>query len=532
MRKVVCLAAVLLTLLFIQFCFAGSAGASADSAGIDLLKEKDALLDDIIGIIYRYHVDKPSLETLVNGAVEGMLEALEDPYTNYYPPEKAKDFFNAIEGNYEGIGVLIELRDGYPVAVEVFENSPAQKAGMKNEDMIVRVDGVDTKGLPLGKVAEMLRGPEGSKVKVTVRRGGREGGEEREENELVVVRAPVSAPSVSSELLDNDVGHIIIHSFNSHTAAEFYKALLDLQAKKISGLILDLRGNPGGMLRAAVDVAGSFIQPGEPVVTTVDRFGSKEIFRARAAVSSGDIKLAVLVDENSASASEILAGALQDYGRAVLVGKKTFGKGVVQWLLPLKEGGVLQVTVQKYYTPNGICIHGNGLTPDRRVVTTALQIPAAVQEIKSPGRFEVRMRVGSGEAVVNGIRVDMSQTMETPGKSVKNKTPGMSGKRFATGTPFTDGESIYLPLRFSLEALGCEVEWLNDIRAVRVLSGADEVVFPVQRPEAALNGLKVEVEKPVLLAGGLTYIPVGDLELLGIKVQLENTNIIMERIVN
>lgn len=515
------------------------------SANIELLKEKDALLDEIAEIIYKYHVDEPKADTLINGAVEGMLKALDDPYTNYYSAEEATGLFNTIEGNYEGIGVIIELGDDYPVAVEVLDNSPAQKAGMKNKDLIVKVDGIDTKGLSLNKVADMLRGPEGSKVRVTIRREVWKGGEERE---LVVTRAAVTAPSVSSELLDNDVGYININSFNSHTAREFYKALFDLQKKKISGLILDLRGNPGGLLKPAVDVAGSFIEAGKPVVTTVDRFGSEEIYRSGASVYAGGIKVAVLVNGSSASASEIVAGALQDYGRAVLVGEKTFGKGVVQWLLPLKAGGVLQVTVQKYYTPNGTCIHGNGLVPDRRVKMTALQIPAAVQEIKSAGRYEVRMQVGSNEAVVNGIRVKTSSTNpvdadklsgepEIPDATDQFSAPGATGASTARkpglpGAPFVDGTQLFLPLRFSLEALGYEVEWLDDIQSVRVKLGSEEVLFYVQKSEETFNDKERKIENPIRIVDGLSYISADNLEMLGIKVKIKNTNIILERIVN
>ncbi|HZK17763.1 MAG TPA: S41 family peptidase [Clostridia bacterium] len=448
------------------------AGDNSQEAQADVLET--GAFGEILDYIYHYHVDRPILDDLVEGAIDGLIKALDDPYTSYIPPESVDSFYESIEGNYAGIGVVIEQRDDFPVAVDIIEKSPAQLAGMKKLDRIIGIDGKSVRDMTLTEVSELLRGPEGTTVRVTVYR------EDTANVDLNITRANINAPTVFSEQVTGEVGYISISSFNSHTADDFKQALTNLKNGDITGLILDLRGNSGGVLSAAVDIAGHFLDAGQIILTTEDRFGSREMYRSSGTGLAEGLKVAVLVDGFTASASEILAGALGAHDKAALVGDKTYGKGVVQFLVPLESGGSLKVTVQKYFTPDGLCIHGNGIEPDRKVLTSNLQVAAAVQEVGEQAAKEISLTLGDKKTYIGSEEVLCE-----------------------VGPYEVDGE-VYLPLRFVLEALGYEVDWLDSLKAVEVTKVGEKDLLSL-------------TDKGVVSKDGITFLSVDRLGLFNVK---------------
>lgn len=295
-------------------------------------------------------------------AIDTMLESLDDPYTRFLRPSDFQEQDRSIDAKLYGIGVHISQRKDNIIVVDVIESSPAQKAGLKANDKIIKVNGESVKGYDLKKVADMVRGKAGSTVKLTLQRG----------DEILtknVTRAKINIKSVESKIINKNIGYIKISSFISiQTAKEMVQALK--KTEKTKGLIVDLRGNFGGLLPNAVYIADMFIKEGT-IVSIVDRHGEKDTIKA----SSYDNVLTskptiVLINGSSASASEILSGALKDHKRATLVGETTFGKGLVQEIHPLQDGSGLNITIAKYLTPNGTDINKKGIKPDYEVPLT------------------------------------------------------------------------------------------------------------------------------------------------------------------
>ena len=318
-------------------------------------------LNEIEGYIDRSFIDSVSNDTLSEGLYRGMVEALDDPYATYYTPEEWIKMKEDTTGVYYGIGAYLMLDEKYmyPRITGVIPGSGAEEAGIKENDYIMEVEGEDIYDQDLESVVARIRGDEGTSVHITIARG-EEGA--RELMEFDVVRHRVETPTVEWEMLDDDIGYIAIARFEAVTADQFAEALAEVKGKGAKGIVLDLRSNPGGSLTAAVSIAGMMLPKGT-VVYTMDRYGNREDY-----TSSGNnelqIPMAVLVNGNSASASEILAGAIKDYNKGILVGTTTFGKGIVQQIFVLEDGSALKITVSHYYTPNGNDIHGVGIEPD------------------------------------------------------------------------------------------------------------------------------------------------------------------------
>lgn len=290
-----------------------------------------------------------------------MVEALDDPYSVYLNPEEHKKLQERITGIYSGIGVMITLdAQKNLVVVTPLKGSPAHRAGLQSGDTIIKIDDQETKGMDTDLAARLLQGPPGTKVSLVIKRGG-------EEKSYSLTRQEVKIPSVEGKIIPEapEIGYINITTFNEHTAGEFEQVLAEMKAEGFQGLVLDLRNNPGGELAATVEVA-SFFLPGKPVVYLVDRKRTSSYF-AREGHALG-VPLAVLVNEGTASAAEILAGALQDLKQGVIIGEKTFGKGLVQKVFPLREGGALKLTTAAYLTPAKKDINGQGIVPDFKVV--------------------------------------------------------------------------------------------------------------------------------------------------------------------
>ncbi|MCR5389735.1 MAG: S41 family peptidase, partial [Lachnospiraceae bacterium] len=299
---------------------------------------------------------------LSEGMYRGIMEALNDPYAEYYNTEEWIEMQNDTEGIYFGIGAYLmkDLEYLYPRVTGIIDNTPAQEAGLKTDDIIVEVEGEEVYDMSLTDVVNRIRGEEGTKVHLKVIRGADTA--DREELEFDVERRKVETPTVTSEMKDNNIGYIRISEFDTVTVDQFAEALAEVKGKNAKGLIIDLRDNPGGSLKSVVDIAGMLLPAGK-VVYTEDKYGRQDVYECDGKHEI-NIPMAVLVNGNSASASEILAGAIKDYKKGTLIGTTTFGKGIVQRIFELKDDSAVKLTVSHYYTPNGNDIHKVGIAPD------------------------------------------------------------------------------------------------------------------------------------------------------------------------
>lgn len=298
---------------------------------------------------------------LIEGAVAGLAESLKDPYTVYFNKDQMQSFMEKSEGSYVGIGVTVNVDEkGLLTVIEPGEDSPAAQAGMKKGDKIVKVDETDVTTLSdENMVISMIKGKENTKVKITVYRP-----EESNYRQFEITRKRIKASNIKSEIFDGDIGYIRLVMFDSEIAKYFISDLDKLLKKGIKGLVIDLRDNPGGSYEQVIEIADSLLPEGT-IVYTENREGKKEYKNSNKAYI--DLPLAIMTNGNSASASEILAGAVKDHARGTLVGTKTFGKGLVQELKILEDNSGIKVTISKYFTPSGVCIHGTGIAPDIEV---------------------------------------------------------------------------------------------------------------------------------------------------------------------
>lgn len=304
----------------------------------------------------------------VQGAIEGLVRSYGDPYTMYFPPKDAEMFNEEISGNFSGVGMEVGIREDIITIISPLPDSPAEKAGLMAGDAIVRINEESTEGIGVDEAVQRIRGEKGTEVKFTIFRKG-----EAEFRDVTVVRDTITIPTSKTEVR-GDVFVISLYSFNAISELEIQKALREYVKSDKKKLILDLRGNPGGYLQSAVTIGSYFLPLGKTIVR--ESFGGgikEEVYRSsgRELGTHAPEKMVVLIDGGSASASEILAGALQEHGVATLVGAQSFGKGSVQELVPLDDGSSLKVTVARWLTPNGISISEGGLTPDIAVERTA-----------------------------------------------------------------------------------------------------------------------------------------------------------------
>jgi len=332
---------------------------SSTSSDVDVKLPADfAILGEAWKALNDKYVDKTKLDTkkLSEGAVRGMMESL-DPFSSYADPDTHKLEMSGFEGKFEGIGAAISMKDNQLTVVSPIADSPAEKAGIKPGDKILEIDGQPTSRLSLIEATFKIRGPKGTSVKLLVLHEG-----ENEPVEIQIVRAEITEKSVSLEMRD-DMAYIKISQFLKSTGDELQSALAEAIGKGAKGVVLDLRNNPGGLLTASADVASQFLAMGM-VAKVVDDTGNESMVPVKKGGIATHLPLIVLVNNGSASASEIVAGALQDYGRAKLAGSQTFGKGSVQIIHDLSDGSALHITAYKWLTPFGRPIDGVGLTPD------------------------------------------------------------------------------------------------------------------------------------------------------------------------
>ncbi|HYA31178.1 MAG TPA: S41 family peptidase, partial [Thermodesulfovibrionales bacterium] len=314
---------------------------------------------EALSIIKKNYVEDVKTKDLVYSAIKGMLSSL-DPHSAFMTPEGYKEMQVDTKGEFGGLGIQIGLKDNILTVIAPIEDTPAYKAGILAGDRIFKINDESTKDMGLLDAVNKMRGPKGTAVKITVVREGW-----KEPKDFSIVRDIIKVKSVKYKMLEDGIGYVKITQFQEQTAADLSNALAKLNDEKVGSLVLDLRNNPGGLLNSAVDVASQFLPQGKLVVYIKDRAGEKSEYRSDGNRPSYDkVTMVVLVNQGSASASEIVAGALKDWHRAVVLGVQTFGKGSVQSVVPLSDGSGLRLTTARYYTPSGTSIQSTGIVPD------------------------------------------------------------------------------------------------------------------------------------------------------------------------
>ncbi|UCE84429.1 MAG: S41 family peptidase [Deltaproteobacteria bacterium] len=336
------------------------------------------IFSDVLDIVQENYVQEVEDQELIEGAISGMLKTL-DPHSSYLNPDAYKELQVETKGSFGGIGIEITIRDGVLTVVSPLEGTPAYELGIQASDMILRVDGEPTKEMTLMEAVKKMRGPKGTKVVLTIMREGF-----TKPKDFVITRATIAIKSVRAKTLESGYGYVRVSQFQSSTLRDLRQALtkLEKENKPMKGIVLDLRNNPGGLLDQAVKVSDEFLDEGL-IVYTGGRLKSQDMrFEAHKNTMPHAYPIVVLVNEGSASAAEIVAGALQDHKRAVVLGVKTFGKGSVQTVMPLRNGAALRLTTALYYTPDGRTIQAKGIEPD--IVVERQLTPEQQEELERP----------------------------------------------------------------------------------------------------------------------------------------------------
>ena len=355
-RAKLCLITIFsVVVLLLTFGFGYGLGLRTTPAGpafASIEQAWDIILSDYV------EKDKIDVEQLSQAAIAGMLEVLDDPYTAYLSPEEYQMSLGDLEGRFEGIGAEVAIREGQLIVIAPFADSPAARAGIRAGDIVLEIDGESTEGMGLMEAVFKVRGPKGTSVSLLVIHQG-----ETEPVEIVVVRDEIEVSSVYFEMIGG-IAYINIDQFAENTNEELIPVLESVAAEAATGIILDLRSNPGGSVDAVVDVTSRFLEAGQVVFTIRYNDGREEVIKANRQEITTDLPVVVLVDGFSASGSEVLAGALKDHGRATIAGATTFGKGSVNFLNQLADGSGLYITAARWLTPDGSLIEGVGITPD------------------------------------------------------------------------------------------------------------------------------------------------------------------------
>lgn len=400
------LPAFLVVLLLVFGPYGDSRVAAIERDTYRSLKEFNEILD----IIQKNYVEEVKTKTLLEGAINGMMKEL-DPHSAYMSPDMYKDLEVETRGSFGGLGIEIGILKDILTVVSPIEDTPAFEAGIKAGDQIVKIDGQWTKDMTITDAVKKLRGPKDTKVTITIMREGFTA-----PKDVTITRAIIAVKSVKTKLFEDAYGYVRITHFQEKTGEELSKGLKDLvkKAHPLKGLILDLRNNPGGLLPQAIEVSDAFLKSGV-IVSTQGRMKSMESrFIAHDDKNEPTCPMVVLVNEGSASASEIVAGALQDNGRAVILGAQTFGKGSVQTVIPLEDGAALKLTTQRYYTPKGRSIQAEGITPD---IVVKLTRPSDGKDI-----MEGMLREKDLEGHIKGTN-DNSKKENGKKEEIKEDTP-------------------------------------------------------------------------------------------------------------
>jgi carboxyl-terminal processing protease len=355
-----------LTLLILfSFTFAAAAQNGAVQEQISEKQQADDYtkadaFQDVMFLLQNYYVEDVDFETLIEGAIDGMLNKV-DRYSYFMSPSEYKEMQQEYEGHYGGIGIVITMRDNKLTIVSPIKNTPGEKAGLRAGDIISAIDGKETTEMSQMKAVDMMRGEEGTEVTLTIDRG------DEDLFDVKITRKDIEVPYVETEMKTEEIGYISLAQFIENVGKDVEKAVADLKAQGAKGIILDLRNNPGGLLNESIDVASVFLDKGV-VVSVKQKDETERILEVNQEINSDtQIPLIVLINKGSASASEIVAGAVKDYGRGKLMGTTTFGKGVVQSVVPLEDGSAVSLTTARYYTPDGNYIHEKGIEPETKI---------------------------------------------------------------------------------------------------------------------------------------------------------------------
>ncbi|HEY94995.1 MAG TPA: S41 family peptidase [Dehalococcoidia bacterium] len=341
-----------LAIAFGAGCIVGNDSISSEDLGMGVVEQ-------VWEIIWDKYVDRDKLDTatLSQGAIEGLVEALDDPYSSYLDPETFELSMGGIEGKFEGIGAYVGMRDDKITIIAPITGSPAEEAGIRAGDVVLEVEGKPVDDMTLNEVVLLIRGPKGTTVEILVQHM-----DETEPVKLSIIRDEIKLSSVYYELMD-DIAYIHISNFSERTNEELTPVIDEIEADSAKGIILDLRSNPGGLLDSVVDVTSRFVKNGY-VLFSEDNKGNRNSYAVKDSGKKTNLPMAILTDNFTASASEVLSGALQDFDRAVIIGTVTYGKGSVNTLHTLMDGSGVYITTHRWLTPNGRLIEGKGITPD------------------------------------------------------------------------------------------------------------------------------------------------------------------------
>ena len=327
--------------------------------------KKIDLFSEVLDKINKEYVDEIDQSKAMDAAIDGVLQSL-DPYSSYMSPESLQNMQTETSGEFGGLGIEVGMEAGVIKVISPIDNSPASKVGVKAGDYIVKINDVQVQGKSLSEAVDLMRGPVGSDIEITVRRIG-----ERKALIFSITRDIIEVSSIKSKIIDNKTGYLRLTSFNENSSDQIKKKIKDFKRNKVQNYILDLRNNPGGLLSQAIKITDFFLDNGEIVSTKSKRkYENRKWFAKKGDILKGET-MVVLINYGSASASEIVAGALQDHKRAILIGESTYGKGSVQSIIPLKNNGAIRLTVSKYYLPSGKSISEIGVTPDIEVVESS-----------------------------------------------------------------------------------------------------------------------------------------------------------------
>ena len=348
-------------LTVILFVFSKITFASND----ENIYNKIDLFGEVLDKINKQYVDEVNQGDAMDAAINGVLQSL-DPYSSYMSPDSFKEMETETSGKFGGLGIEVGMEFGVVKVITPMDDSPASREGVKAGDYIVKINGVQVQGKTLSEAVELMRGPVGSKLEITVRRKG-----VRKALVFEIVREIIEIKSVKSKIIDDNIGYIRLTAFNENSSKQVKNKIQKFKKNKINKYVLDLRNNPGGLLSQAVKISDFFLDNGE-IVSTKSRKSSenKKYFAKKGDIINGET-LVVLINYGSASASEIVAGALKDHKRAVVIGENSYGKGSVQSIIPLKNKGAIRLTISKYYLPSGKSISGTGITPDIEIAESS-----------------------------------------------------------------------------------------------------------------------------------------------------------------
>lgn len=379
----------ILTLFLLASVFTGATAAQEEDAAPleDAVQEeiesdnqeysKANAFQDIMYLLQNYYVEDVEFDTLVEGAIEGMLNKV-DRYSYYMSAEEYEEMQTEYEGKYGGIGIVITTRDNKLTIVSPIKNTPGESADLKAGDIITAIDGKDTADMSQMKAVDMMKGEPGTDVVLTIRRG------DDEPFDVEITRADIEVPYVESEMKTDEIGYISLSQFIEEVGPKLQTAVEDLKEQGAKGIILDLRNNPGGLLDESVDVSSVFLDEGE-IVSIRQRNDEERVLEVNKEINSDtEIPLIILINKGSASASEIVAGAMQDYDRAEILGTTSFGKGVVQSVIPLKDDSAVSLTTARYFTPKGENINEKGIEPDIKVELDQEAVEAASENGETP----------------------------------------------------------------------------------------------------------------------------------------------------